>query len=431
MSHSPMDEARSWDFGMVDSDVVAFPVCESNDESYWSLGRLGKSASYWRERNWVEWLTMGAINYIRVSSFRSAAASGRSTKGVTEGSETSISWDSTFSTRSGTVEAVDPGRVTIRRASDGHRYTWRFDSGRPARVSAGQSVRVNQVIASPVDVISQTDLRCPGTLAARSIATLLESRERTQRFTGVKLARLRYQNRYADAVSELTSDAEEDVYVRLEGASYLASICGRGAEALFKPYLESTDQQNQLEAVIALGETDTDESAAMLTAILDDSRHPYFLRSAAAWSLARSTNENATDRLVRAFRDVEHGIREEALEGLIALGGPAVPALLRGLEDSDTDMAAGCAEALRQLRPLTPEVLARLTGKLDSTSSLWTVWLLGHLPREQVAPCIAHLQESAPHLQYAMAVLWAFVESWVARRWETEPSPARLAVERG
>ena len=32
MSHSPMDEARAWDFGMVDSDVVAFPICEANDE---------------------------------------------------------------------------------------------------------------------------------------------------------------------------------------------------------------------------------------------------------------------------------------------------------------------------------------------------------------------------------------------------------------
>ena len=30
-----MDEAQAWDFGMVDSDVVAFPICEANDESYW------------------------------------------------------------------------------------------------------------------------------------------------------------------------------------------------------------------------------------------------------------------------------------------------------------------------------------------------------------------------------------------------------------
>ena len=43
---------------MVDSDVVAFPICEANDESYWSLGRLDAVESYWRERNWVKWRTM-------------------------------------------------------------------------------------------------------------------------------------------------------------------------------------------------------------------------------------------------------------------------------------------------------------------------------------------------------------------------------------
>ena len=48
-------------------------------------------------------------------------------EGVTEGSETSISWKATFSTRSGTVEAIGPGTVKIRRASDGHRYTWRLE----------------------------------------------------------------------------------------------------------------------------------------------------------------------------------------------------------------------------------------------------------------------------------------------------------------
>lgn len=28
MSHSPTNEARAWDYGMVGSDVVAFPICD-------------------------------------------------------------------------------------------------------------------------------------------------------------------------------------------------------------------------------------------------------------------------------------------------------------------------------------------------------------------------------------------------------------------
>src|SRR5438105_3770009 len=36
MSHSPTEEARAWDFGMVDSDWVAFPVCKPAEEVSWT-----------------------------------------------------------------------------------------------------------------------------------------------------------------------------------------------------------------------------------------------------------------------------------------------------------------------------------------------------------------------------------------------------------
>ena len=51
MSHSPTDEARAWDFGMVDEDWIAFPVCQPADETYWSAGQLTRANSYWHERN--------------------------------------------------------------------------------------------------------------------------------------------------------------------------------------------------------------------------------------------------------------------------------------------------------------------------------------------------------------------------------------------
>src|SRR4051812_46969882 len=49
MSHSD-DEERAWDYGMVDADLIAFPVCEVGDESYWSAGLLTEQVSYWHER---------------------------------------------------------------------------------------------------------------------------------------------------------------------------------------------------------------------------------------------------------------------------------------------------------------------------------------------------------------------------------------------
>src|SRR5438093_9580883 len=90
MSHSFTDEARAWDFGMVDRDLVAFPVCEAVQDDYWSAGRLGTESSYWHERNWIRWQCKPWINYFSVSAFRATPHTTSATKGVTEGSQTII-----------------------------------------------------------------------------------------------------------------------------------------------------------------------------------------------------------------------------------------------------------------------------------------------------------------------------------------------------
>src|SRR5436309_10891885 len=63
MSHSPTDAERAWDFGTVDTDWIAFSVCEPTDEKFWGVGKLQSNRSYWHERNWVSWKPAGAINY--------------------------------------------------------------------------------------------------------------------------------------------------------------------------------------------------------------------------------------------------------------------------------------------------------------------------------------------------------------------------------
>jgi HEAT repeat protein len=273
--------------------------------------------------------------------------------------------------------------------------------------------------------MTTAEIACPGTLPQHHIPHLLESRERTLRFTGVRLARLLRDASAQHSVSVLAADPEEDVYVRLEASSYLTSVCGVQAAGLFGPFLVSTDPQTQLEAVIALGEAATDEAVGLLVSVLDDAGLPYFLRSAAAWSLSRVNNPNAFARLVRAFADVHPDIRYEALEGVSMIGGPAVPLLLEGLRGTDDAIAAGCAESLRQQRTLPDDVVASVIAELRGNSpSAWTTWLVGHLPRERVATAIADLQRAAPALHYAVSVLWSFVESWIARRWELLPLPS-------
>lgn len=422
MSHSPSDYERAWDFGMVNADVIAFPVCKAAEEEQWSIGRLEEPVSYWHERNWIQWHPEGKVNYVRVARFRAVPQDSASTKGVTEGSETSVAWKARFSRRDGVVETVSGQRITIVRASDGHRHTQTVPMPLRIVVGSGEEVSVNQIIASRVRPESDDDLRCPGEWPEGHLSRLLASRERTQRFTGVKLARLRRCDAVGATIASLERDEEEDVYIRLEAASYLVSVRGARAEHLFAPYLASPDQQIQLEAVIALGEARTDECVRMLSAILDDDQRPYFARSAAAWSLSRIGGSEACLRLVRAFGDVDQYLREEALEGIVSLDSDAVPLLLSGLQEVDPAIAAGCAEALRQHGALSDGAIRELTAQLASGNpSVWTVWLAGHLPRERLAGAVADLQETAPELHYAITLLWSFVESWIARRWELQP----------
>lgn len=290
-------------------------------------------------------------------------------------------------------------------------------------VAQGEEVALNQIIASGVTPEGDRDLRCPGGLPEGHLPQLLASRERTQRFTGVKLARLRGDDSLGTPIASLERDREEDFYIRLEAAAYLVAVRNLGVEGLFAPYLASPDQQIQLEAVIALGEGGTGECVRMLSGILDNADRPYFARSAAAWCLSRIGGAEACRRLVRAFGDVDRNLRAEALEGIVSVNSDAVPILLAGLREVDSAVAAGCAEALRQHGTLPADSIREIAVQLaGGNPSVWAVWLAGHLPRERLAGAVADLQRTAPELHYAITLLWSFVESWVARRWELRPS---------
>ena len=227
-----------------------------------------------------------------------------------------------------------------------------------------------------------------------------------------------------------TKGVEEDVYVRLEAASYLNSVCNESARELFTAYLDSADEQNQLEAVIALGEAASDQAVEILGDIVSSNERPFFLRGAAAWSLSRTGSDTANEQLVRCFANVDVSLREEALEGLVAIGGAAFPIVLKGMQGSDAGILAGCAEVLRRADDLPSDVIEHLIAEINSDDpQQWAVWLVAHLPRERFASAIAELQHRKPQLHYAISLLWSFVESWIARNWELHPNPVMPRVQ--
>ncbi len=119
---------------------------------------------------------------------------------------------------------------------------------------------------------------------------------------------------------------------------------------------------------------------------------------------------------------MDYDLRTEALEGIVSVNSDAVPILFAGLQEVDPAIAAGCAEALRQHGELSDETIHELFAHLAGENpSVWAVWLAGHMPRERLAAAVDGLQQTAPELHYAITLLWSFVESWVARRWELRP----------
>jgi hypothetical protein len=419
MSHSPREAERAWDYGMLDGDWIAFPILVA-DEQVWNEGLLKEPRSLWRERTLTSWSLVGRVNLFRVGEFRSIAPKQQKPKGVTEGSEVQVSWKARFAKTSGQVTSVRDGRLDYKLAGSERESHFRLGSDEKPFLAAGDDFVQNQVVAGQVRPLADTDLGCPSRCDESEVARMLRSRERTVRFTGCKLGRLRRYARLVKEIRDLSSDPEEDPYVQMEARAYLCDVAGDSADDQFRATLLShTDDQMRLEAAVALAETRTPSAFDLLLVVLEDRTQPLFLRSACAWALGCHGTEQAAECLVHAFADVAPEIREEALASLLDLGTAGVHPLIKGLALS-SDVAAGSAEALRRLRNVPVREIAALAEHSNST---WPTWTLAHLPKDSIAPHIAALQSKRPDVHFALTVLWTFLESWIADNWTPGATP--------
>jgi hypothetical protein len=421
MSHSPSDAERAWNFGMLDSDWIAFPIL-SAEEGAWSAGALDSHRSLWRERSLTTWYVEGRINLFRVASFRGVAPKQLKPKGVSEGSEIQVKWKARFAPSGGIIVNVSSGRLDYSLDdNNGKARHFRLAADERAFLATGDQFEANQVVAGQIAPLTTGASRCVGGCDTAKLKQMLGSRERTVRFTGCKLARFAKDATLASEVRELAEDNEEDAYVRMEARSYLCEVAGDSADAQFRATLLSeTDDQMRLEAAVALAETHTQSAFNLLRQVLEDAEQPLFLRSACAWGIGCHGTKEAAEVLVRAFADVSPAIREEALVALQGLGSVGFDPLLKGLEAASAEVAAGAAETLRRIHGAPAKEIATLAERADST---WPTWALAHLPKDAVAPYIAALQSRRPEVHYAVAVLWTFLESWIAEDWTPRSTP--------
>lgn len=428
MSHSPEEAERAWDFGMVDDDWIAFPVCGSVSEASWARGEYEGDLSYFRQRVAERWERVGAINYVPVGEFRRVRHAGGSRKGVVEASEYSIEWAAQFSTRTGPVRYVDGRKVCIEN-EEGRAYTWTIPEELEILVREGEQVYENQLFASSVRPVSPEEARVPD-LRSADLHRFLTSKERTMRFTGVKLARVRKDATHEAAIREIAEDSDEDLYVRLEALVYLSAVIEESVQALFERYLNSGEEETALEAVISVGEVGNRDAIRVLETLLFDNDQPFFIRSAVAWSLGKISDSAASDVLIRAFGDQALEIREEALQGLVTLGSHARQNLLEGLATNSPGVAAGCAEALRQQQGLDASAVREILSSLRADDpNHWGVWLIGNLPSATVAPMIREMDGLDSEVHYALSLLWSFGRSWIAQHWERNTLPSHWHQE--
>jgi hypothetical protein len=245
MSHSDSDQERSWDYGMLENDWIAFPISVATTSATWSKGLFRNKAAYWHERDWSQWSVEGKINYFTVNALRRIAPDATRRKGVTEGSELTLTWNAKFATCSGKVDAILGNMIKLR-ADNGRVRSLKISPNLNTFVKAGDEVAKNQILCAGPAPISVEALRCLGRLSNGFIESCLASRDRTVRFSGVKLSRLCHMTEHHSIISEIASDVQEDLYVRLEAVACLASIGDIPVVKLFEEYLKSPDAQIRL-----------------------------------------------------------------------------------------------------------------------------------------------------------------------------------------
>lgn len=434
MSHSPTIPERRWDYGMVGDDLIATPICaeDPNDgqhvNAHWTRGMLTAGTSYWNEKEWVRWHPDGAVNYFTVQAFRDALPDQTQTKGAEEGSETTLSWRSCFSPCDGTITAISDANITVENAAGERKRRGR--KGMRPLVANGDLVRLNQVLACNVTPRRAVDLKCGSGLTPQGIFEMLHSQHLPVRFAGVKLARVRRDNSLRDAIEVIAANADEDIYIRLEAKAYLAAVHALPIDALFATDLSALDKADQLEAVISIGEVGTESAAVTLAGILGGTSNDYFLRSAAAYCLGRIDSPVSRTALVKAFTAQTHRVREDALAALADVGFGAMAELLAGVNHTDEQIQAGCAEVLRWLAlrsdPITVEqrIVPPIAGILARENrSLMAVWLGGQLPEPLMQAALTEVLGHDARLAYSLAVSWAFARSWIAPVHDTFQPP--------
>ena len=400
MSHSLSDPERGWDNGLRDNDFVALVVCE----------RSGNRP--------VDWQADTLVQYVSVRDMRGARDAGQALlmrpKGAEEGFEQRINWPAAVASASGTVVDVSRDRLQYRRLRDNRIISLRLRAKgitlSPLVQPCDQIVR-NQVLAAVVPV--RRRFTCSKTTSARYYIDQLSSLELSERYAAAKALQRFRSPEAVDALAQEIANRSEHLYVRLEAAASLAQQGDRLGWDLINQCLAHPYLQNRLEAVIVLGEIQSDISRQMLAdVLLDRSQHPE-IRAAAAWALGELRDKVALAALIQSFTAVDEVIRVEAARALAKLALGSTPELIQELATSSPNVRPGVAWALAEAGQFSvQDVLGAL---VDDDTRRWVSYIVGVQPPDRYVHEIEQLRKRDPEVYFAVTVLWKIMSSWIYR----------------
>lgn len=411
MSHSESDPERVWNYGLADSDYVAFVLCR----------QTGKLA--------VDWTASDLVQYISVKDLGEAKREGKAelskVKGGEEGFERRYIWPSRFASRAGKVVEISGEKLRYRPA-DNHPKKISISLSKelpseeslplPALVQVGDDVAEGQILASVVPVVRR--FSCRGDKDVSYYADLAKSTSRVDRFAAVRALAFTEPAESEVVLNSVVKNEKEEVLIRLEAAASLERLSpGLGMPAI-KQFLGDSIQSVRFDAITSLASLEAAEAGRLLQDILFDKTQSPELRAAAAWGLGEIGDEKATSSLITAFDLSQHGIRVEAARALLSIlrrhasEKAVLRSVLSDFKGGQRQKRAGIAWAIGRAQALSAQDV--LDCLVDEDARQWVAYAIGMQDASRQITGIEELKTKDPEVYFAATVLWNLLSSWVA-----------------